>query len=129
LKGIYNLHFRTSVSLSLCDVTKGYKTMQEADAQGIYTHFGFIIRRLLICYSFQLYNVSMASLKRAGIAFYSNKLGVGRFGTLTLTGQKSFPPKKVLTGYGARTTSYSMRTGFLARAYSVGDRPMHRKFT
>ena len=35
--------------------------MQEADAQGIYTHLGFIIRILLIFYSFQLCNISMAS--------------------------------------------------------------------
>ena len=42
--------------------------MQEADAQGIYTHFDFIIRRLLVCYSFQLYNILMASLKRDRIA-------------------------------------------------------------
>jgi hypothetical protein len=68
--------------------------MQEADAQGIYTHLGSIIRRLLICYSFQLYNISMASLKRAGIGYYSNKIGVGRFGTRTLTGQETFSPKK-----------------------------------
>jgi hypothetical protein len=103
--------------------------MQEVGAQGIYTHFGFIIIRLLNCYSFQLYNISMASLELAGIAFYSRKLGVGRFGTLTLTGQKTFSPKKVLTGCEAHTTSYLMRTGVLARAYSVGDRLMHRTVT
>jgi hypothetical protein len=95
LKCTYNFHFRTSVSPSLRNVTKDYKTLQESDAQGTYTHFGFIIRRLLICYSFQLFNISMASLERAGIDFYSNKLGVGRLGTLTLTGKKRrFLPKR-----------------------------------
>ena len=88
------MHFRTPVSLSLWNITKDYKTIQEADAQGIYTNVGSIIRRLLICYSFQLSNISMASLKRGGIACYGNKIGAGRFGTRNLTGQETFYPIK-----------------------------------
>jgi len=93
LKCVYNLYFRTPVLPSLWNITKDYQTMQEAHTQGSYTHLGFIIRRLLICYLFQLYNISMANLKRAVIAYYSNKVGFGRFGTRTLTGQDVFSQK------------------------------------
>jgi hypothetical protein len=65
LKCVHNLHFRTLVSSSLWNITKGYNARQEVDT--LYTLW-FISSEDYICYTFQVYNTSMASVKRAGIA-------------------------------------------------------------